>query len=69
MENELWDPLVQWFEQRHGVVLPTTTTLVNPIPAPTLAAARARCMALNEWEVVGFDFAVQVRAPRGLISI
>lgn len=61
MQKEEWAPLVEWFSERHGVAVPTTTTLVNSVPAEALEAAKAHVLGLSDWGATGLDFAIQVR--------
>lgn len=59
MQLEKWDPIIAWFNEKHGVEVPVTTGLfIDDLPADDLARIRDYTESMHPWAFAGFEFAV-----------
>ena len=72
LEDEVWNPIIERFEARHGVTIPTTTGLHAPevtdetvaairkhLLAPTLPGKDAEIITVSDgWTLSGFEFVI-----------
>jgi len=72
LEDEVWNPIIERFEARHGVTVPTTTGLHAPevsdgtvaairkhLLAPSLPGKEAEIVTVSDgWALSGFEFVI-----------
>ncbi|KAJ7984700.1 hypothetical protein DPEC_G00357470 [Dallia pectoralis] len=59
LQNNEWNPVLNWIEDRYNVVIGSSTSILGPdIPQTTIDTFRQHLSSYNFWSLIGLEFVI-----------